>query len=263
LNPRKDTNMDRWDLDSWDLEKIEGPGDGDEFEPEDDEDYDPHLEVIENLDEERYESRQGWLVPFVRTSALVVLIAFLIGFVLPQTATSIRGFFRRPETPDYLSAVLIDGNAYIFPQVDIKYSIVAPPSYPSTELARLSEPVLRAMNLWEQALPGRIEFTPADAVGADDLLIHYVTDLDTAGVAMMRPGNRYRPEIYIRLNINSPLPEPAIQETVALHELGHALGLWGHSDFDGDCMYPYTGRGTPSARDIRTIRLLYSYGGGN
>ena len=52
--------------------------------------------------------------------------------------------------------------------------------------------------------------------------------------------------------------QPAIQAT-ALHELGHAFGLWGHSDQPGDAMTAKPGP-TPilelSERDQRTLRWL-------
>jgi hypothetical protein len=257
----RDTNKGRWNLERWDLHSIDGPGDEDEIEPREDDDYDPHLEVVENLDEDRYVAGRRWVGPTLRFTAFLVLIFFGTSFVTSAAFNSIRDFIRRAPSPDYLSAVLVDSKPLIFEKTDVRYRIVAPQGYPANEMPRLVEPVMNAMKSWENALPGRIRFVLTGPVDPDDLLIRYVNDLQSAGLASMRPGSTYRPEVLLRLNVSSPLPESAIMETIACHELGHALGLWGHSDFDGDCMYPIAGRRTPSPRDIRTIRLLYNYTG--
>lgn len=43
----------------------------------------------------------------------------------------------------------------------------------------------------------------------------------------------------------------------ALHELGHTLGIMGHSDYQGDIMYASQGHTTLSGRDLKTLVLLY------
>ena len=57
--------------------------------------------------------------------------------------------------------------------------------------------------------------------------------------------------------------EPAIQAT-ALHELGHAFGLWGHSDRAGDAMAVHPGARPVldlSPRDRATLQWLQAQPG--
>jgi predicted Zn-dependent protease len=59
---------------------------------------------------------------------------------------------------------------------------------------------------------------------------------------------------------NSDLPLVHRKEQVGklvLHELGHAIGIWGHSSDPGDIMYTHPIVATLSQRDINTIRKIY------
>jgi predicted Zn-dependent protease len=44
---------------------------------------------------------------------------------------------------------------------------------------------------------------------------------------------------------------------LVLHELGHAIGIWGHSKDPNDIMYTHPIVSQLSSRDIKTVRRLY------
>jgi predicted Zn-dependent protease len=67
-------------------------------------------------------------------------------------------------------------------------------------------------------------------------------------------GREPRVEVLI-----SPGQRPEAMQATALHELGHAFGLWGHSDRSGDAMAAVPGPAPVlvlSERDLATLRWL-------
>ena len=57
----------------------------------------------------------------------------------------------------------------------------------------------------------------------------------------------------------SPTQTGSYIQAAARHELGHALGIWGHSPLETDVMYASQVRHIPtiSRRDVNTLRLVY------
>jgi predicted Zn-dependent protease len=78
--------------------------------------------------------------------------------------------------------------------------------------------------------------------------------------AVERHAGQWRLEPAVEVLIGAGQRAEALQAT-ALHELGHAFGIWGHSDAPGDVMAISPGAVpvlVPSERDRSTLRWLYA-----
>lgn len=74
----------------------------------------------------------------------------------------------------------------------------------------------------------------------------------------VRREDIWRLEPGVTVMVSPELRAQSLQAT-ALHELGHAFGLWGHSDDPADALAPVQGASpvlTPSAGDRRTLNWL-------
>lgn len=84
------------------------------------------------------------------------------------------------------------------------------------------------------------------------------------GVTMIPPvdsaTNRYTTRLHVSLSVltgHTPGQVAACLRRVAIHELGHALGLYQESPDAGDIMFMQPVVSEPSERDRNTVELLY------
>jgi hypothetical protein len=102
----------------------------------------------------------------------------------------------------------------------------------------------------------------SDTAGAD-IVVSWVDRLDSnrAGRADLTWETSGRlVHVHVTLALHTPDGRPVLPPqmvALALHELGHALGL-GHSPVAADALYPKTSATELTARDRRTVALLYS-----
>jgi hypothetical protein len=120
---------------------------------------------------------------------------------------------------------------------------------------------VKALNLWNGKIGDAIQLTLTDDADAD-ITVSFVQPGSLAGGAIGRTDVTFRlndqvlTHANVRLNLGLS-PDEFLQ--VSAHEMGHALGIQGHSTDPRDLMYTYAH--TPAEvteRDLNTMSLSYA-----
>jgi tetratricopeptide (TPR) repeat protein len=135
--------------------------------------------------------------------------------------------------------------------------------------------IKQAFEAWKKASKGQISYKFVSDKKLADILIEFKKKLSEsnsnesymAGVTNSHPTGNYLENATITFSTLRPDGTPVSSTALyncALHEIGHSLGIQGHSSVENDIMYPVVkdqSNNTPkilSKRDINTINDLYS-----
>lgn len=127
----------------------------------------------------------------------------------------------------------------------------------------------KAVALWERATNGLIQGVfVGDEVERPDIPVSWVTkvsgrsqEVHLGKTSLIRDSES---SYYVKMEIGlydvttGKLLSHEKMLSVCLHELGHAFGLWGHSDVAEDVMSPSTEARAPTPRDVATLKRLYA-----
>ena len=128
--------------------------------------------------------------------------------------------------------------------------------------------IKKAYMRWQSVTSGAVSFRFTSSPQNADMKCYFTSDFenlseDTVGYHQFKyMGNRIADSV-IKFRITDKNGRPfqsQILYNVALHEIGHSLGLAGHSSKSGDLMYPISKARNYdfSKRDLTTLKLLYS-----
>lgn len=168
---------------------------------------------------------------------------------------------------DYFSRIttVSDGRITRFPHMPVSVYIAAP-SVPERLQRIYIADVEHALDQWAGCSEGQLHFKQVDSEDADiriywsdEPLTGEADPLGEASLVRFDSGEFYV-EVVILLQ-EKPSLKPSVHrelKAVILHELGHAIGLWGHSSESDDIMYRRSTAIHPTRRDKNTLLRLLS-----
>ena len=189
-----------------------------------------------------------------------------------EILTNMRNSLIKQVGPSYIDNVLYEDQLIRWNNSEpITYAIFTDGDVPASNIAA----VKKAFQAWQTATNGEIKFKEQPGNQTANIRVNfkedismndrYVAELAGKTIPFFNNDKLNRMDIYIKKFSDKGItytPEQIL--SVAQHEIGHALGLGGHSSDSNDVMH-YTGdvinEGTTlkaiSNKDINTLALLY------
>ena len=163
--------------------------------------------------------------------------------------------------------VFSDGKITRFTQMPIRVYI-APTPIGVEGVETYLESFRYAMREWEAAADGRIQFQEVVSIDNADIRVRWQRSgltriIDTAlGRTELARLSETDFEVDVALSLresgSTVLLSQEKMRTVCLHELGHAIGLWGHSPDSADVLFFAATAQRPTDQDKATLHRVYA-----
>jgi len=207
-------------------------------------------------------------------SGVALTIGFSLNIAAAQTSDSDAG-----QRTDYLSTILTQTKGKVF-----RYKMMPIKVFIESDCFEERNACEQAFDLWLHGTDRLISFESVSNEKMARVIIKFVslpnieeslsqTSAEGAHTMMewhfqkrlLRLGGAkaYVPPQIVEINLRSAELRPVSQRSLVLqniiaHELGHVVGLLGHSVDPGDLMYSKTDENSKfSTRDLNTVRRLY------
>lgn len=194
--------------------------------------------------------------------------ASIDGIVSPAQVVTVvptsAGCTSTSYAPNYYDAILtqgtpnVSGNFRYWTKTPLKIRFIRDSNWTQN----LENIFMQGIAQWQAATGNGIDIEVTDNSSEDDIEIRYLPADELPGSAIGVTYATYDSETLemasARIDIANDLESNGASLTTSSHELGHALGIGGHSPNDTDLMYfQENGTTTTTARDLNTLKTVY------